>query len=180
MSKLAGNRIREFFTLLISRIAARTKRSLSWLTYNISKIVTGALAVGGALCGLTTINNELQTGRVVIAGFAFIVGLPLGLMIFGPVKFSMILWFGIVVGLLFLSNIHSAWEVILSLKNGSLDYIMAEQAVIAVENVTPTEDNWYGLSERIKRAELNLQYNNKLLYTSKNRFSKRLNPKEAE
>lgn len=147
-------RIAAFF----ASIAARISKGLHWLTFHVSRITTGALAIGGALCGINTVGGELQTGRLAIAGFAFIIGLPLGLMLLGP-AFSTVVWMGIVTGILFLMNLHCAWEVLLSLKYGGLDFIMAQQSAASIENITPSEQDWKALETQVKRVRARVKAN---------------------
>lgn len=146
--------IKSFFIAL----ARRLRRGLSWVTYHLSRVTTGAVAIGGALCGLNTVGGEIQVGRLATAGMAFVVGLPLGMILFGPM-FNMFTWLTIVIGILFLMNIHSAWEVMTSLKYGGLDYIMAKEAINSVENITPTEEDVKLLAKRLGEVQSNLDRN---------------------
>lgn len=146
--------IKAFFIALGKRL----RRGLSWITYHISRVTTGAVAIGGALCGLNTIGGELQTGRLAAAGMAFVIGLPLGMILFGPM-FNMLTWLTIVVGILFLMNIHSAWEVMMSLKYGGLDYMMAKEAINSVDNITPTEEDVRNMARQLGQVQANLDRN---------------------
>ena len=139
-------------------IARHIRRSISWLTYHISRITTGAVAIGGALCGMNTLGGDIQTGRIATAGMAFVVGLPLGLMIFGP-TFNLTAWLAIVFGTLFVMNLHSAWEVMASLKYGGLDFIMAKEAITSVDNITPTEEDVKELARQLGKVQANLDRN---------------------
>ena len=56
-------------------------------------------------------------------------------------------------------NLHNAWEVILSLRYGGLDYIMATQAVASAESITPDQEDIHNLRERIKRLNIEVQHN---------------------
>jgi hypothetical protein len=161
-------RIIKYFAKTIAYISSNLKIKLDKFLYFISKTVTGAILVGGALAGLTTINGELQTGRVVLAGFAFIIGLPLGLVLFGA-SFNITIWLGIVSGILFICNLHNAWEVLFSLKYGGLDYVMTEQSVAAIESITPVKEDWKTLSKRISTIQENISHNI-LNFTQSNRI----------
>lgn len=146
--------VKSFFIAL----AHRLRRGLSWITYHISRVTTGAIAIGGALCGLNTIGGEIQVSRLATSGMAFVIGLPLGMILFGP-QFNIFVWLTIVIGILFLMNIHSAWEVMMSLKYGGLDYIMAKEAVNSVDNITPTEEDIKNLAKQLGQVQANLNRN---------------------
>ena len=88
----------------------------------------------------------------------FVVGLPLGLIIFGP-AFNTFVWLSIVISVLFMMNLHNTWEVILSLKYGGLDYVMATQAVASAEAVTPNDEDIKKLYQRVKGLNLSVQKN---------------------
>lgn len=148
------NTIKAFFMAIARRIG----RSISWATYHISRIVTGSVAIGGALCGMNTIGGDIQTGRIATAGFAFVIGLPLGLLLFGP-TFNLTIWLAIVIGTLFVMNLHSAWEVLMSLKYGGLDYIMTKEAITSVDNITPTEKDIKELAHKLGQVQANLNRN---------------------
>jgi hypothetical protein len=146
--------IKSFFLAISRRIC----HELSWITYHISRITTGAVAIGGALCGINTVGGEIQTSRLATAGFAFVIGLPLGLLLFGPM-FNLTTWLGIVIGILFVMNIHNAWEVLISLKYGGLDYIIAKEAVASVDNITPSEKDIKNLVRKLEQVQSNLNRN---------------------
>lgn len=114
--------------------------------------------IGGALCGINNISGEIQAGRLATAGFAFVVGLPLGFILFGPAM-SITAWMTVVIGILFLMNLHSTWEVIMSLKYGGLDHMMARETINSVENITPTKEDWTRITERLARVQSNLSLN---------------------
>lgn len=146
--------MRRFFSWL----ARAFGRGLKWLTYQISRFVTGVTLIGGALVGVTTIRGERQLARLAIAGMIFVVGLPVGLIILGQ-AFSVFAWLSIVVITLFLMNLHNVWEVVSALRAGGLDHIMIAQAAEAVDGVTPSPEDWQRLHAHIKKVQVNLDHN---------------------
>lgn len=133
-------------------------RAVKTATRFISTATTATVAVGGALCGITNTRGSINLYRPGIALMAFTIGLPFGVIIFGG-QFSIFIWLTIVIITLFLMNLHNAWEVILSLRYGGLDYIMATQAVAAAESVTPTQEDIIHLRERIKDLNVEVRRN---------------------
>ena len=142
----------------LHRISQNLKKTFQKFTYHISRATIGALAIGGALCGINVISKEIHANRLMVAGMAFIVGMPLGIVIFGA-SFSLSVWFAIVSSVLLISNLHSTWNLSNSLFNGGLEYIMNEHIVTAVEGVTPTTRDWKRLNERIKKVQKNIDMN---------------------
>lgn len=131
---------------------------LKHVTYFVSRSVTATVTTLGALIGLTTVNGNVNIYRPGIALMVFSVGLIPGLIIFGS-NFSLLIWMAIVLGVLFLMNLHNVWETIISLKYGGLDYVMATQAVAAAESVTPDEDDIADLNQRVKELNFSLRQN---------------------
>jgi hypothetical protein len=148
--------MKRFFSWLRDKLVNGLKRS----TFFISKAVTTVVMTGGALCGITRLDGELNAVRLGVAGMIFVIGLPIGLLIFGQ-AFNIFIWMGIVIGVLFLMNLHSAWDVIIALRAGGLDYVMAAQAVEAASTVVPTDQELTDL--RKKLTEVNERFNRRLM-----------------
>lgn len=144
---------------LFSWIKEKTVPFVQAVTYHISRVVAAIVAVGGALAGVTrTAGGSIDASRLGFAGAAFVLGMPIGLIIFGS-SFNLMLWFGIVIGILFLANLHSTWEVAASLQHGGLDYIMASQAAAALSVVTPTAEDIDLLKDQVHRLNTDFQRN---------------------
>jgi hypothetical protein len=137
------------------------RRLLNWfgrgtrrLTFWVSKATTAVVAILAALTGLTTMDGLFQVPRLVVAFFIFIFGLPIGLAIFGG-SFNIFLWLATVVVVLFAMNLHNTWEVITTLRAGGLDFMMASQAVSAVNSMVPTPEGMRDLQIKINRVNKN-------------------------
>jgi len=135
---------------------------LKKLTRAISTATTAAILTVGALVGVHGISGEFKARRLLIAGMAFVIGLPLGVIIFGA-GFNILVWAAMVVGALFLMNLHNMWEVIVALRYGGLEFVTTASAIEAVEAVVPTEEDITKLREQFRAVEK--QFNQNALRT---------------
>ncbi|MFA5163895.1 MAG: hypothetical protein WC441_05270 [Patescibacteria group bacterium] len=143
-----------FLRWLATKIKALLKKTTSF----ISKATTATVLTGGALVGITRLNGQVNVTRLTIAGMAFVIGLPLGLIVFGP-AFNLLIWGAIVVGTLFAMNLDNVWEVISALRYGGLEYTMAKQAVEAASSITPNNEDIKKLRAQITVLEKQLGFN---------------------
>jgi hypothetical protein len=123
---------------------------LKKLTFHISRATTAIVLVGGALINIADLD------RLAVTGFIFLLGLPIGLFIFG-LNFSIFIWTAMVLGVMFMMNLHNAWEVAASLMAGGLDYQMANQAASAINCVVPSREDVFNLQEKIDNINLKYQ-----------------------
>lgn len=145
-------RIREKARTIGTRIKRFLFEVMSSATYTVSRIVTGTVLTIGSLVGVYNLHGELKSHRLLMAGMTFIIGLPIGVILFG-VEFNIFYWLTICIIGLFLMNLHSAWETIVSLRNGALDYHMMHSAIESVESVTPDMEDFKRM-----QAEYNMVY----------------------
>jgi hypothetical protein len=134
----------------LKRVGSWCFNKVKKLTFHISRTATAVIMVLSALAGV----NNLE--QLSLAAYAFLIGIPLGFIIFGT-AFSMLAWTCVVMGLLFTMNLHNAWEVFLSLRAGGLDYQMVAQAHSAVKAVTPTESDIETLNYKIHEINQNVR-----------------------
>jgi hypothetical protein len=146
--------MRDFF----HRVGEFLSNAAKKVTYAISKGVTATVITLGALAGIANVRGEFTIYRPGIAIMIFFVGLPLGLILLGS-SFSTIAWLGIVVTILFLMNLHNVWEVVISLKYGGLDWVMATQAVAAARSVTPDREDMEELNQLVKNLNVAIREN---------------------
>ena len=125
---------------MLNKIGHWASRQAKKLTFFISKTITSAVMVLSALAGISSTSGEASWMRIFIAFMVFIAGMPIGLAVFGA-GFKILPWFACVVGIIFLMNLHSAWEVGRALKAGGLDYVMVGQTVESVKAVTPSREH---------------------------------------
>jgi len=144
---------------LLQQLADKAKRFLRRATYYISKTATATVLVGGALCGITKSRGGIDGTKIAIAASVFVFGLPVGLIIFGPVQGFTLLWLGCVIGVLFLTNLNNVWEIVYSLKHGGLDYNMARNATAAVDGITPSREEVKELHQKIEKLGKKLSFN---------------------
>jgi hypothetical protein len=157
--------MRNFFRRIKQRIGD-TGRSvkryilsgLEAVTFFISRTATATVFIFGALVGAHTLNGGVNVDRLLATGMAFIIGLPLGIIIFGQ-QFNLLYWLAICTITLFSMNLHNVWETARSLKNGGLDYYMTRSALDSVNSVTPDEEKYRKLQKDYtmlyKRVEKN-------------------------
>lgn len=157
MRKLFG-RIREGATRARQRLKAFILRKLEDLTYSISRLTTGAVWTLGSLAGIHNSSGQLNIDRLMSAGMAFIIGLPLGLIVFGS-NFNLFVWLAICIVTLFLMNLHNAWETVRSLRHGGLDYHMARSVIDSVETVTPDDEAYKRLQFQYNKVKQRVMKN---------------------
>lgn len=92
-------------TKLLNKLKLQRRR----ITTSISDYIQAIIIFGANLIGLKLVERRWDTSQLVIAGWCFLIGLPLGFVFIGT-SFSFMIWASIVISVLILSNIDNSFE----------------------------------------------------------------------
>jgi len=89
-------------------------------TNKVSNYIQSIILVAGRLVGIQRINpDKADSSKLVTAGWIFILGIPVGLILLGP-EFPMLIWLSIVLGLLMLVNLDDSLILMSNIINNGL------------------------------------------------------------
>ena len=101
------------------RLLNKLKLKLKQVSEKVSTTVKAIINFGANLIGLRFIERRWDYNQLIIAGWCFLVGLPLGFIFLGP-AFSFIAWASTVIIVLIMSNLDYAFNQILNINKNKM------------------------------------------------------------
>lgn len=104
-------------------------RVVKFITKKISAFLRGTLYALRSLLGIRPKEGGLDYSAPAAAIWVFVIGIPVGMLVFGSEAFMVSVWFAVVLGMLVLMNLDDTVQMISNFASYGVDGVIDDQVV---------------------------------------------------